>query len=330
MTIDATDVVSQYGDYYANEGNMDRLVGELHLKTNTAEAANTAIVEETYLKNVGVTLSEIIQSYQDTFTSKGTLDFNPLPIQLYNLKVDLSVNPDRLKATYLGFLTSIADADRSNWPFVRWFMEMHVAKRSRDDRERKAYGKGVYAAPTSGTAGSAAASMDGIIKLAEVALANGGTELTLNAGDFAAANAFESYEEWQDQLPSEFEGEEVLYLSPVKYVRDYFRDDRATNGANQNYNGANPMIQFSDVLGMGGHSLNPLQSLDGSDTVIVTPKANFYHFRRAGYNKPFKVETYKREVAIFNDWYEGFGFINPKHVFMYKKGGVGSGSGSGA
>lgn len=324
--IDAAEVVSQYGSYYGAEGNEERLLGELHLKTNTAETAMPYIVEETYVKNVGAELNEIIQAYQDEWTPKGTLKFTPMPITLFNIKIDMEMNPDKLKATYLGFLASIVDNERANWPFVRWFMEVHVAKRSRDDRERYAYGKGRFVAPVSGTAGSASEVMDGIVKLAEDAIAAGGTEIT-GITDITAANAFDMVEKMQDALPGEFEGEDIVYLSPTKYVRNYYRDKRNTHGSDVDYASGNPTLDFSNILGQGGHRLVPLQSLDGTDTVIITPRSNFAHLRRAGYRKPFKVESQKRSVSVFNDWFEGFGLLNANHVYAYKKGGFGSGSG---
>ena len=64
---------------------------------------------------------------------------------------------------FVAFLTG-DDIDVKQWPFVRWFIEEYIIPQIHQDYELNEVYKGVYAAPTPGTAGAVSTSMNGIGK----------------------------------------------------------------------------------------------------------------------------------------------------------------------
>ena len=166
MSIVATALVTAFGAYYLEEGqNMDRLKDALRQKSVTPMCCVPIITESDMYRSSNVALGEIVQSFQKGFTPKGDLTFTPNEIRLRNIKADITIDPDDVKGKWLGFLASLNEADRTQWPIVRYLLEKHIATRIPHDMETQAYFKGVYAAPTVGTAGAASAALDGFKKL---------------------------------------------------------------------------------------------------------------------------------------------------------------------
>jgi hypothetical protein len=65
----------------------------------------------------------------------------------------------------------------------------------------------------------------------------------------------------------------------------------------------------------------------GTDRIFATPKANLIHLRKKSLNKgKFGLESSKRNVAFYCDWWEGIGFGINEAVWTNKKPSTGSGS----
>lgn len=310
MSIDASQIVTDFGGYYINEGqNMTRLTSALRQRAETPTFARPIITENDVYRSANSSLSEIVQGFQKAFTAKGAVTFQPNEIPLRNIKIDISIYPDDLKGNWLGFLTSLTDQERKNWPIVRYLAEKHVAERIPHDLETQAYFKGAYVAPTPGTATSASAVMDGLKTIITAGLAGNMNTVTLTNA-VTEANAFERVEEFVEGL-SELTDKGVrckVYMSK-KILRWYLRDKRNTHGQDVNYNGDSVTVDFTDVQLVG------LASMAGENMFWATPDENFVYIRKVNGMSTPKIEESKREVFLMLDWWEAIGFDYDELVY---------------
>jgi len=303
MSIVKTDLVTDFGSYYINEGqNEARLLSGIRQKSVTTSHAKPIIHDGDVYRFSNVALNEIVQGFQKGFTAKGDATFTPNEIRLRNLKIDLSLYPDDVKASWLGFLASIDVQERANWPIVRYLLEKEVVPAIPHDLETQAYFKGSYVAPTPGTATTTAATMDGLKTIITAGLAGDMNTVTLSAA-VSASNAFDMVEEFVDSLTDLTDkGVKMkLYMDP-KVLRWYHRDKRNTHGTDVNYNPDKPVVDFTNVELVG------LPSMAGEKMIWASPVDNFLYIRKANGMKKPKVEESKREVFFMLDWWEGLGF----------------------
>lgn len=318
MSIITTDLVSQFGSYYINEGqNMDRLKSALRQPAVTPSFAVPIVTENDVYRTSNTVLGSIVQQFQKAFTPKGDLTFKPNEIRLRNLKVDLSLYPDDVKGKWVGFLGSLTVQERAQWPLVRYMIENEVVPQIAHDLENEAYWTGVYTNPTTGTAGNAADSMDGIRRLINLGLADSSMQaVTLTAAP-TASTIFDRIEEFVDKVVvanKVLSGVKMrVYMSP-SWLRAYFRDKRNTHGTDVNYSTTG--IQYLDF--MPNVELVGLPSMEGADYIWATPVDNFVWLRKANGMSTPKVEESKREVFLMLDWYEALGFLYNGLVFAYK------------
>jgi len=302
MSIVKTNLVTDFGAHYIPEGqNESRLLSAVRTPSKTASYAKPIIHDGDLYRFSNVKLGEIVQGFQKAFTAKGDVTFEPNEIRLRNLKIDLSLYPDDVKGSWLGFLQTLSDQERKNWPIVRYLLEKEVVPQMHEDLELKAYFKGVYVAPVAGVATTTAATMDGVKALITAGLAGNMNTVTLTDA-ITKANAFDRVEEFVDAIPSLLNSVRMrIYMDP-KILRWYHQDKRNTHGVDVNYNPEKPVVDFTNVELVG------LDSMAGEKMLWATPIDNFLYLRRQnGMQKP-KVEEAAREVKLMLDWYEGLGF----------------------
>ncbi|WP_340074521.1 hypothetical protein [Leptobacterium sp. I13] len=311
MAIATTDLVTQFGDFYIPEGqNENRLLSAVRQKTVTTQYAKTIIHDGEVYRFSNVQLTEIVQQFQKQFTPKGDATFKPNEIRLRNIKTDLSLYPDDVKGSWLGFLQSMDDQERKNWPIVRYLLEKEVIPQLHHDMELKAYFKGSYVAPTVGTAGSTGQTIDGVKKLLDAGVLDSSMQSVALSASVTQANAFDLVEEFVDSFDPLLEGTKMrVYMDP-KILRWYHRDKRNTHGADVNYDPAKPVVDFSTCELVG------LPSMAGEKYFWATPADNFLYLRRENGMKKPRVEESKREVYLMMDWWEGLGFGYNELVYV--------------
>lgn len=318
--ITIADIVSDYGAYYipgnANTNNLIRLQKQ---PTVTTGFATPIITDATIYRAPQAYMDEIIQPWQSQYTAKGGITFKPNDLPTYKIKIDTGFAPDILEESYLGFFTQLSEADRAKWPFVKWFIEVYILEQQKEDLENQAYGKGVYVAPTPGTAGAAKDSMNGLVKLIDDGIAGTNTAHSLiNAvalsNPITRATAFDGIEEFVENIDELLLSKKMILGCDPKVARWYFKDRRDTLGANANYNDKNAK-RIDDYENV---EWAPMPSLAGTGIVFATPKKNFVHIRPKKLMNPIKVESAKRMVDVMADWREGLGFLFNELVYAYK------------
>lgn len=321
-TITATDVVAEYGAYYINSGqNTSRVLKLLKQKTETVTHAKRIITGDTVYRQSEALITEILQPFQNTWTSKGNTTFKPRDITLRPMKIDWQGVPDKLKESWLGFLADFEEKDRKKWPFVRWLIEEMLITQSEHDREKAAYFYGEYVAPVEGVAGNAADVMDGIKKLLDDGI-DGATMNEVSLDAITPSNIFDLVEEFTDSIPDEYDMVPMKLFMSRKNFRDYFRDKRNTHGGNTNFQDSDRFVDYRENIEIVG-----LPSMAGSDYLFATPKNNFLWCTNGSVGRP-QIEGVDRTVKVYTDWYEGLGFGLDEMVFVSRPAASGSGSAS--
>lgn len=310
-TITASQVVSDFGAFYIDAGqNESNIHTTLRENFDTQDAFTVVESEDTVLRETNAEFGEIVQAFQTAWTPKGSVDITPISIPLFNLKVDAEFYPDALKNQWLSFMTS-NNLDRTTWPFVRWFIEKYVIGQIMADMEKTGY-PAVYAAPTVGTASSAASSYNGIKKLINDAI----TASLITPIVTGAPNTTQTT--WCTQVETFLKGIPELYwnnafqLNTSRALALRYREGR-TLKYNTNY------AQISDrdvVQNFESVKVKGYGSMSNVNKIWGTLKNNAIMAFKGGSNKSImEVEKIDRKVKVYTDFWIGLGFINPKLVW---------------
>lgn len=302
MALTVSSVVSAYGSYYLDGGQNQKRVLQLLTQGRQLPGYCTPMVtNETIFRLANSTIGEVVQGFQKAFTAKGGIAIVPNEIRLYHLKLDDEFTPDDLQATWLAFFANLSDVERKNWPFVKWAIETHYKTRIDADMEKAAYYKGVYAVPSTGVAGSAATSFQGLQKQ----LQDGVDAGTINSVDIEPLDKdtiFDQVELFTDGISEEYQGVEMNVLMSPYWYKKYMQDKRAQAFFTKyNADEIDGNIDFTPL------NVKPSVAMTGTNDLFCTPKANLLWLYSAD-KKSFKLEESKRSVAVLGDWWEGLGF----------------------
>lgn len=299
MAINKADIVTEYGAYYIAGGqNEQRLKRLLLFGRETTKFATEVKTDDTVYRLAQSSISSLVQAFQKSFTPKGDVTFTPNPITLFKMKVDMEIYPDDIEDNWLGFLASNS-LTRKDWPLVRYILESHAFGKIAEDMELNEYYKGVYAAPTSGTAGVNGTAMDGLKTILEQ---DGIKRLTMSA--LSTSTIYDQIEQAFEQIDEVYQTTEMVVCMAPKWARAFLKDKRTLGY--YTIDGANKIDNRLDFAPAGVYGL---PSMIGTDDIWITPKSNFLHITKKGENAAkVNVEEAKRCVNVMTDWYEGLGF----------------------
>lgn len=299
MAITTTDIVTEYGAYYINSGqNMARLKRLLLFGRETTKLASKIKTDDTVYRLAKSVMTRLVQSFQKSWTPKGDLIFTPNPIELFHMKVDFEVYPDDVEDNWLGFLAS-NDLSRKEWPLIRYILESHFFGQINTDMEELEYYKGVFAAPTSGTAGVSGQSMNGLKTFLTTDKVN---HVTMAALD--AATIYDQVETFFESISEQYQNSRMIIGMAPKWKRAFLKDKRSLG-----YYDITSPSQIDDTLDFSPARVVGLPSMIGTDDIWATPIDNFLHITKKGENAAkVKIEESKRVVNLLTDWWEGLGF----------------------
>jgi hypothetical protein len=310
--VDIQEIITEFGAYYiANAQNMGRLVQRINRAAITETLLTPMVTDDTLYRGAESQFSRVVQPFQSKWTPLANLKVVPIEIQLFKQKVDLDEEPHVLEATWLGFLTG-DDIDPAQWPFIRWYMEVHLLPQIPLDMEMNELYAGKYLAPVSGTPGAAGTAMDGLKTLINRQVA--ASRITpISIGAIPTTSNLDTYEYFElfaDRIAKAY------WKIPMVIGCDEAVARRAIRGKRQKYG--------KDIEGVG--NVNAIEdtnltflglpSMDGANKIWCTPKYNVCYFRKKSQNmKNFKVESVKRILSLFTDFWNGVGFHIPEIVF---------------
>lgn len=323
--MNVADIITEFGAYYINQGqNMSRLVKILNEKSVTEQAFTTVVTDDTRWRGAQSTIDRLLQPFQKGWTPLGTTGFTPIEIEQFPFKMDYEDYPDELEATWLGFLAD-GNLDRREWPFVRWVVEVHLLPKIKEDYELNEIFAGVRVAPTPGNAGAAGTGMNGIKYLRNLYIGNG--RITpINTGSLATdpSDFVDQIEEFCDMINTRYWMQNMELNMSQTLARRYARGHRAKYGKDNDFTGVKTTVEGTNITVVGRPSHN------GSDIIWATPKNNAVRLLKKSQNMDrVRIETQKRQVQIFTDFYSGIGFLIPEIVFTNDLEINGSGGGEG-
>jgi len=310
-TITATDVVNDFGAFYINGGQNEMDIHDTLRESFSDQDDFTVIeTEDTVLRAVNTEFTEVLQPFQTGFTPKGGVSFLPKAIQLFNVKIDQSFYPDSLTNSWIGFLTSNG-LDRTQWPFVRWFVEKYVMGQISHDMVKNLYGA-VYAAPTPGTAGAASSSFNGLKYLIDYGIdENTITPITTGTLDTDPVDFATQIEGFAKAIP------ELYWETPMGLQMSRANAMRYKEGRRKKYN--SNYAQVADAMAVQDLEniiIKGRGSMSGKSKIWATPKANAIMAFKGGSNKNIvEIEKVDRQVKVYTDFWVGLGFINDGLVF---------------
>lgn len=317
MSINATDVVTQFGAYYKpGSDNQKNLRNMLYKVIETAQYFQNRPTSDTIYRGTLASLTRVVQPFQTGYTPISTTTFKANQFNLFQLKIDLQEDPDTLEATYLGFLADQPEQDRSKWPFVRWWIENHVMPKKDEDLELAEYFAGIYAAPTPNTAGPAGTSMDGLKKVIRGYNTGGRTNfgngpIAMGAPAADDADFCTQIEEFVGSINTVIRGKlDMLFTNKDLELR-YKR------GKRKKYNMF--YAQESDLLSVADFpsiKVKGLESHASSDLIWATIPANRIRpQKKAELANTLLVQQFApRVVSAYTDWWEALNFEVPEFI----------------
>jgi hypothetical protein len=311
-TINPAAVIAEYGSYYIDQGqNLQNLLLRPFNAFGTRDAFTNVPTNDTQIRFSDVTVSEILQPYQDTYTPKGAVVFKPVTINLQQVKIDQQFNPNNLVYTWLGFLTS-NKTDRTQWPFTRWLIEVYLLNQLFDDMEMKAIFKGVKAAPGAGVAGNAVDIIDGVKKLINAAITAASiVPIATGAPSIDPADWCTQVEEFVKAFP------ELYWTKNLTINMSRTLALRYVEGKKKKYNMY--YAQESDLMSIANFPTMKVAgraSMIGSAKIWTTPLENCV-FATKGFENAngFELEKVDRTVKVWTDFHIGLGFLLMDLVF---------------
>jgi hypothetical protein len=317
MALDLALLIQSFGAYYKpGSDNEKNLRKKLYQASQTAALFADRLTEDTVWRGTLASLDRIIQPFQKAFTPIGTTKFVPNEFPLFKIKADMKETPDDIEPTYLGFLNSQTDLDRSNWRLIRYIIEEHAMPKMKEDLELNEYFAGVYAAPNAGVAGAAGTAMNGLRKVIRDYNTSGRTNLGNGAIVTGAAAADDKdfctqIEDFAESIPSIFRSRVDSIVMSETLARKYRRGKRQKY--NINYAQVNDLSTVEDVPNI---NVIGLISMESSGLYFSTIKENRVRpVKRALLGSTMRVESEVREVKMFTDWWEALNFEVPEFIF---------------
>ncbi len=308
------DIITEHGAFYQDKGQNKASLYAVARRPLVSEAAFTPIVtDQTIWQAAKTSFDRIVQPFQKKFTPTGTLSVSPLEIRMFHQKADTQEWPDDVEATWLGFLSSDA-VKRTEWPFVRWYLETQFFPQIQQDIELNEIGYGVYAAPVDGVAGPAGTAMNGILTIIKNLITAGKiAPITMGAiptGANSDAQLVQYVEDFGDLINKTYWNQPMKLNMSETLVRKYERGLLDVYGKNTVMNEQNPKVKFTNL------TINALPSHQGSNRIWCTPKGNAILLKKKTQNqKLVDIQGFERLVKFLTDWYYGAGFILGDIVF---------------
>jgi hypothetical protein len=323
MTLVIADILTEFGTVYRDGGqDATRLLRRPFIPSLTEALFGLLPTDDTSYQMAKTELGRILQPFQKGWTPLGTLTATPITLNQFPLKVDLEETPDVLETSWLGFLAD-KNLDRAQWPVIRYLVEQHVYSQLDEDYELNEIYFGKYAAPTTGTPGAAGTSIDGIRILINRAIAAGKiTPMVLGAIPTDIVDFCNYVEAFVEGFSARYANKGMEICMNITLARRYAKGRQKKYGSDNNYTAPKPLL---DGLGnelvripveFSNHVVVGLPSMGASAKIWATPAENRKRLTKKTVNtKQVRIESAKRSVAIYTDFYKGVGFPLLEAVF---------------
>lgn len=309
--VTTTAIVSEYGKYYVNEGqNAKRLhLALLQMPVTLEKYARHIRSKETIYRMANYQFGSVVRPFKPTFNPNSNIEFIPNEIVLRKMKADISITPDEIEESWLGFMSGDTTRNKKDWPIVRWLMEEYVAKQIGVDRELSIVYNGEYD-PDGTTPG---ACIDGVKKL----LYNGAhnAQYPINVvngiGALDASSIFDQVEKFDEAIPHIYTNQPICIFMAPSWVRAYKKDKRS-----QNFLFLDDINAIDESVMFTKHVIVALPSMEGTNDMWATTVDNFLWItKREGGVEKADVQAHDYDIHVMVNWWEGIGFACNKMVW---------------
>lgn len=327
--INIQQLIDEWGAFYRPEGQTARDIKTQLLVEDDISQYFPAIPHEgSHFRSVYATIDEVLQAFSIPFTPKSTMTFKPWEQRLGEFKIDAMIYPDKLWPSYLGFLATKSQQDRSQWPFIRWaIQEMLLPKAQEDFILEVAYKgwqyNGYAAVPTvnaitfvreldSANVNNplpANASMDGIqVQIAKMVADNRANVITMGAWNADPATFCGQIESFAQQIDSPLRRKiDFLFMSEVNY-------NKYIDGRRAKYNLYWQQEADLELIDKTNIRVKKSESMLGSDQVWGTPAMNRVKPVKTGFNSMFDLQKFDRGVKNLKNYEWVLTFHIPEFV----------------
>lgn len=263
--------------------------------------------------------TEVLQPYQPQFTPKGSVDHDETSIRVRPIKLDLTFTEEDLEQFYDSWKIEWMNAGKNplEWTYPRYIYEKELLPQILEEINTNSW-SGIYAAPTPGTAGASAASVNGYKKvLADLITASAITPIVIGAT--TASNARENVEAFLAAIPEKItkKGGKIL-MSPAQrrfFVTDYRGEFMQAPGVYPQ-GGGPKKVEVDDY----NVELVSVASMAGSGRWIFLPNGrdNMVWVSRKEYPTYPQIifDTAPRVLQMYATFYRGYGFEYPQEVYV--------------
>jgi hypothetical protein len=326
FNIDA--IIAEFGARYTPEGQAAKdIKTQLFQPSETEAFFMTRPNDGDYYKSAFATIDEVTQAFSIPFAVKGGASFDGWETKIGEFKVDQLFTPDKFRNSWLGFLATIKEVDRSKWPVLMWYVrELLLPKINEEmELEQSYYGWQVtgYDAGTptvngttferellnNTTASDANAAMDGIrVLIGKAVAATRANVINTGAHSTNAVTFVEEIEAFVQEIEPKLRRKcDYLFMSETLA-------NRYADGRREKYNMY--YAQVGDLMEIDKSPLKvqKLHSMDGAEKIWTTPAMNRIRPIAKDSNGIFDMQKLDRTVKVLNDWKKGLAFDVPEFI----------------
>lgn len=308
MEIEIQDIITEFGNYYKPGGQSIKDVRTALMAPSETELffGTPRLTTATRIELSNAAISRVLQGYQVDFTEIGQTEFTPQIINLDHFKIDVKIAPAELMESWLGFLAENA-LQPKDCPLIKYWLEMLVIPKSKEDLEIYEIFAGKKVAPTKGTASAAGSNMNGIkekLKAADISV------ITMGAVPTEPVEFVDYVEDFAGNIP------EVARNATKNIAMNKTLELRYKQGKRKKYN--QYYAQDADLLKLADFDINVkgLTSHASSTVIWATPDNNkVIGNKNPGNQTVFNIQEFDRQVKALTDFHKGVGFWSNKAVF---------------
>ena len=312
VNIDITELQTEFGAHYLgpnNQANRARLFSRLYIMSETDKLFTRITTTATVYQAAQVLFDRIMQSFTCSWTPlNNTLQVKPISIPLSHLKFDIDLCPYDIQESWVGFLAG-ENLRPEEFPLIAYIIEEHILPTWEEEWELYAVYKGVKDVTV--LPNNSSQVVDGIRKQVNDGVA-AGTIIPVALGALPADDKLlvRYFETFSDSLDVRYRNMSDTIMVADEVALRFMRG--MDELYNMNYAKENNLYKVSKT----NLSVQGLSSMTGSDKLILTPKQNRILLEKDARNiQNIRVETAKRQVSIFSDYWKGVGFNRHDIIF---------------
>lgn len=327
--IDVTDLVSDWGKAYINEGQKLADIRKAAFDQQRAFSFFKKVPHKSdIVKSVFATPEDILQAFGIEFHEKGGAHFAPWQTSMGEFKIDAKVTPDKVREGYLGFFAELDKPERKNWTITKWLIkEMFIAKAKEQQNNEVAYRgwkiTGEDVAPTVDGATfvrqvasmdavlPANGSMDGVhVQICKMVDSGRANVISTGALESDAALFYDQVNDFVMSIPRKYRKLlDYVMMSEEQFIL-YQDGSDIRNNTYFSREADKTVIKHARNV-----KVNWFDGQENSDNLWTTPASNRENRVHTAHSGKHDVQPLDRKVKVLSDWKETIFLRYPELMF---------------